>query len=112
MKNNGPEFTPEQVEQQIDLLARSPQTWANPSSDVHRISELYHVYGDDASIANRAWQRLAERVQAEGLQPGGGNATFQTRPPMDARANRQKGPHIMQIQTTHAVSNAAEAAAS
>jgi WD40 repeat protein len=99
MKNDGPEFTPEQVDQQIDLLARSPKTWLDPSSDAHLISELYQVYGDDASIANRAWQRLAERVQAAGLQPGVGNATFQTRPPMDTRANWQKGPHIMQMQT-------------
>lgn len=99
MKNDGPEFTPEQVEQQIDLLARSPKTWADPSSDAHLVSELYQVYGDDASIANRAWQRLAERVQAAGPQPGVGNATFQARPPMDTRANWQKGPHIMQMQT-------------
>lgn len=99
MKHDGPEFTPEQVEQQIDQLARSPKTWANPSSDAHLVSELYQVYSDDAAIASRAWQRLAQQVQAAAPQPGAGNATTQARPPIDERANWQKGPHIMQLQT-------------
>jgi WD40 repeat protein len=99
MKHDGPEFTPEQVEQQIDLLARSPKTWVDPSSDARLVSELYQVYSDDVSIASSAWQRLAQQVQAAGPQPEAGNATFQARPPMDVRTSWQKGPHVMQFQT-------------
>ncbi len=98
MKNDGPEFTPEQVEQQIDLLAQSLKNWADPSSDARLVSELYQVYRDDASIANRAWQRLIARMNTAGSQPVAGNATFQARPPLDERANWQKGPHNMQLQ--------------
>ena len=98
MKNDGPEFTPEQVEQQIDVLARFPNAWSDPSSDARLISELYQVYTDDASIASSAWQRLAAHANAVSPRPAAEHSTVQARPPMDARASWQKGPQ--QIQPT------------
>ncbi|MGB8348371.1 MAG: hypothetical protein WCD86_26045 [Ktedonobacteraceae bacterium] len=99
MKHDELGFTPEQVEQQIDLLARFPNTWSDPSSDVRFISELYQVYSDDASIARRAWLRLAEQANAASPQPVAGHTTVPGHSPLDARATWQKGSPIMQIET-------------
>ena len=96
MKNDGPEFTFEQVEQQIDLLVRFPGTWSNPSSDARLISELYQTYTDDASIAGRAWQRLAAQANAVDPRSVAEHSTVQARSPMDARATWQKGPPQLQ----------------
>ncbi len=99
MKHDEPEFTPEQVEQQIDLLARFPNTWSDPSPDVRLISELYQVYTDDASIASSAWQRLAAQANAASPRPVAWHPTVPGRSPLDVRADWQNGSSIMHVET-------------
>jgi WD40 repeat protein len=99
MKHDEPEFTPEQVEQQIDLLARFSKTGAAPSFDERLISELYQVYTDDASIASSAWQRLAAQVNIASPRPVAGHTTVPGRSPLDVRVTWQKGSHLMHIET-------------
>lgn len=99
MKNDGPEFTPEQVEQQIDLLAHAQNTGSNLSSDAYLIAELYQVYADDAIIAGRAWQRLAAQANAATPQPVAEHSILQARSPMSERATGQKGSRMIKVQT-------------
>lgn len=64
MSNDGTEFTSDQVERQIDMLAQARQTWAGVSPDARLISELSRVSTEDEAIARRTWQRLTERVKS------------------------------------------------
>lgn len=97
MKNERSAFIPGEVEQQIDLLMRVPNRWSGSSPDARLICELFQIYTDDDLIARHAWQRLTEHVNSASSRSVAGHAALQDRPPLDARAIRQKGSHLLRI---------------
>jgi hypothetical protein len=100
MSNNGAEFTPEQVEHQIDMLAQSQERWPGPSSDAHLISELYQIYTENNAIVENAWQRLAEQTKINGHRPDAGDTTFQRRSHMNMLPERLERPQKMDSKGT------------
>jgi hypothetical protein len=99
MSNNGAEFTPEQVEHQIDMLAQSQEPWPDASPDAHLISELYQVYTENDATVESAWQRLTEQTKINGQRRDAGDITFQHRSRMDILPERQERPQRMKIIT-------------
>ncbi len=63
MSNDGTEFSPDQVERQIEMLAQARQTWPGASPDTRLISDLSRVSAENEAIAQRTWQRLVDHVQ-------------------------------------------------
>ena len=96
MSNNGPEFTPEQVEQQIDMLMQSQKPWSDPSSDVHLISELYQVYTDDNATVERIWQHLTEYLASSNLRSVAEDVTLQRHSHMSGLPEQER-PQKMNI---------------
>ena len=64
MRNDGTEFTPDQVERQIEMLAQARPTWPDAGPDARLISDLSRISAEDEAIAQRTWQRLAERMKS------------------------------------------------
>lgn len=79
MRNDGTEFTSDQVERQIDMLAQAWQTWPGASPDARLISDLSRVSTEDEAIAQRTWQRLAERMKSTDQQQVAGDDSVQHR---------------------------------
>lgn len=100
MSSDGTEFTPEQVEHQIDMLIQSQEPWSDPSSDTRLISELYQVYTEDDATIENVWQSLAERVKSTRSQSVAENVPFQPRSRMDMLPERQEEPQRMNIKVT------------
>ena len=68
MSNNGMEFTPEQVEHQIDMLAQSQEPWPGPSSEAHLVSYLYQIYTENNAIVENAWQSRQKSMIIDQMQ--------------------------------------------
>lgn len=96
MNNGGAEFTSEQVEQQIDMLARPKRSWSNPSPEERLISDLYQVGAEDHTTLENAWQRLAERVAVQNQA----NAVQQNRSSRKMLPERQERPRNMSREGT------------
>lgn len=106
MRNDGTEFTSDQVEHQIDLLAQARQTWPGASTDVRLISELSRVSTEDEAIAQRTWQRLTERVISTDQPQVAGDDRVQHRSSLNRFSGEQrelpaelKEPQSMEITT-------------
>ncbi|HXR66659.1 MAG TPA: hypothetical protein VN729_12080 [Ktedonobacteraceae bacterium] len=99
MSNNGAEFTPEQIEHQIDMLAQSQEPWPGASPDAHLISELYQIYTEADATVENAWQRLVEQKKINGHRSDTGDTTFQYCSRMDMLPERQERPQRMKIIT-------------
>lgn len=92
MSKHGGEFTPDQVERQIDRLTHFPNTWPGASSVARLISELSRIYTEDEMTAKHAWQRLAERITIASQLPGAGHVTVQPRSPLHALPEQEEPP--------------------
>jgi outer membrane protein assembly factor BamB len=106
MRNDGTEFTSDQVEHQIDMLAQARLTWPGASPDVRLISELSRVSTEDEAIAQRTWQRLTERVKSTDQPQVAGDDSVQHRSPLNLFSGEQrellvepKGPQSREITT-------------
>jgi outer membrane protein assembly factor BamB len=104
MRNDGTEFTSDQVERQIDMLAQAQQTWPGASPDARLISELSRVSKEDEAIAQRTWQRLTERVKSTDQPQVARDGSVQHRSPLNLFSGErrellaeQKGPHSREI---------------
>lgn len=95
MSNDGAEFTPEQVEHQIDMLVQSQEPWPDPSSDTRLIFELYQVYTEDDATVENVWQRLAERARITSPRSVARNVTHQRRSRTNIRPEWQEKPQRM-----------------
>lgn len=95
MNNGGAEFTSEQVEQQIDMLAHPKRSWSTPSPEARLISDLYQVGAEDHTTLENAWQRLAERVAVQNQANAAGNAVQQSRSSRKMLPERQERPRNM-----------------
>lgn len=86
-------FLPEQVEEQIDMLARREKM--SQSSNARLLDHLRAIYQEDEEIVNLVWTRLAERAserQSEPAQP----LNTQSRLLRLAEENSQERPRFMQ----------------
>jgi outer membrane protein assembly factor BamB len=100
MNNGGAEFTSEQVEQQIDMLARPKRSWSNPSPEERLISDLYQVGAEDHTTLENAWQRLAKRVAVQNQANAAGNAVQRSRSSRKMLPERQERPRNMSREAT------------
>ncbi|HJT55314.1 MAG TPA: PQQ-binding-like beta-propeller repeat protein [Ktedonobacteraceae bacterium] len=90
MSNDGTEFTPDQVERQIEMLAQARQAWPGASGDARLISELSRVSTEDEAIVQRSWQRLAECMKSTSQQQAIGNDSVQYRSPLFLFSEEQR----------------------
>lgn len=90
-------FRPEQVDEQIEMLSLSPTSDASAASNARLVSELHQVYAEDTEIVEQVWTRLAEHAAHKhgiGAEQTDGYSRF----PHTTREDRQKGPHMKQVQ--------------
>lgn len=64
MSNDDIEFMPNQIECQIDLLARDQEGRVHAFSDARLISDLYQAHTENHAIVESVWQRLSMQVES------------------------------------------------
>src|SRR5579871_6137454 len=92
MSRHSGEFTPDQVERQIDRLTHFPHTWSGTSSEARLISELSQIYTEDEITARQAWQRLAERIPIASQLLAAGHITVDPRSPLHTLPEQDEPP--------------------
>jgi outer membrane protein assembly factor BamB len=98
MSNDNTEFTPEQVERQIDLLAQDRGGRSDASSDARLISDLYQVLPKNHATIERAWQRLSTQVEStRPLTAVASQRSWQ----QNVLPKQREGPQGVEIKTTN-----------
>lgn len=101
MSNDDTEFTPEQVERQIDLLMQAQGERVDAPSDARLISDLSDVYTKNNALVERAWQRLSTRVESTRPLTAVGDGPSQRRWQPNVLPERRERPQDMEIKATN-----------